>query len=35
MDEIRNVNKVLVRKPEQNRLPGRLMGSAEAELEGM
>lgn len=32
---IRNLNKILIEKPEQNRLSGRLMGSAKVELEGM
>lgn len=35
MDGIRNVNKVLVEKSEQNKLSGRLTGSAKVELEGM
>jgi hypothetical protein len=35
MDGMKNVNKMLVGKPEQNRLSGRMMGSAKVELEGM
>jgi len=32
MDGIRNVNKILVGKPEQNRLSGRMMDSGEQNL---